>query len=170
MFDDEIQRDEHKKISKEIEILRRPFVGIVSGYHELGYRVLGPELDEKAGSVEIEGRLMVSPKLVWTPSEMQKTFGEIFEDEELMDTNLVGRVFAFPKVVTPCPQIDHGSLELWRCWRAIALKRASIPSNLRDGLKAIEMEALRAGWLKGPIYGLLDYQIRHQITALRLPA
>ena len=54
MFDDEIQRDEHKKISKEIEILRRPYVGIVSGYHELGYRVLGPELDEKAGSVEIE--------------------------------------------------------------------------------------------------------------------
>ena len=114
MFDDELQRDEHKKISEEIEILRRPFVGIVSGYHELGYRILGPELDEKAGSVEIEGRLMVSPKLVWTPSEMQKTFGEIFEDEELMDTNLVGRVFAFPKVVSGNYDVTSENLKIKR--------------------------------------------------------
>ncbi len=114
MFDDEFQRDEHQKISKEIEILRRPFVGIVSGYHELGYRVLGPELDEKEGSVEIEGRLMVSPKLVWTPSDMQKTFGEIFEDEELMDANLVGRVFAFPKVVSGNYDVTSEHLKIKR--------------------------------------------------------
>ena len=38
MFDDELQRDEHKRLSEEIEILLRPFVGIVSGYGvSLGY-------------------------------------------------------------------------------------------------------------------------------------
>ncbi|MBT3822295.1 MAG: hypothetical protein HOG04_12945, partial [Nitrospinaceae bacterium] len=73
MFDDFEQRDdyqdieEQKKILEKMRVLKKPFVGIVSGYHDLGYRVLGPEMKDGAGSVQISGRLFVSPKLVWTP-------------------------------------------------------------------------------------------------------
>jgi hypothetical protein len=98
MFDEQGLRDDHGRILKEIQVLRRPCVGIVSGYHELGYRVLGPEAKQASGSVQISGRLMVSPKLIWTPAQAQKTFGELFEEREIMDANLVGRVFAFPAV------------------------------------------------------------------------
>jgi hypothetical protein len=106
VFDDFKQRDEYqdiegqKKILDQMRVLKKPFLGIVSGYHDLGYRVLGPESIEGAGSVQISGRLFVSPKLVWTPADMEKTFGDMFEDTEMMDSNLVGRVFAFPKRVS----------------------------------------------------------------------
>lgn len=98
MFDEQGLRDDHRRILKEIQIIRRPYLGIVSGYHELGYRVLGPETRQLSGSVQISGRLMVSPKIIWTPAQAQKTFGDLFGDREIMDTNLVGRVFAFPAV------------------------------------------------------------------------
>ncbi|OGL65715.1 MAG: hypothetical protein A3J27_07480 [Candidatus Tectomicrobia bacterium RIFCSPLOWO2_12_FULL_69_37] len=98
MFDEQGLRDDHRRILNEIEMIRRPYLGIVSGYHELGYRVLGPGAKAQPGSVQISGRLMVSPKLIWTPAQAQKTFGEIFGERELMDANLVGRVFAFPAV------------------------------------------------------------------------
>ena len=96
MFDEQGLRDAHRRMLKEIQIVQRPFLGIVSGYHELGYRVLGPEAKAQPGSVQITGRLMVSPKLIWTPAQAQKTFGELFEEREIMDANLVGRGFAFP--------------------------------------------------------------------------
>ncbi len=118
MFDDYDQRDEHrdfeklKKIMAETEILRRPYVGIVAGYHELGYRVLGPEAEEGAGSVQIAGRLFVSPKIIWTPADIEKTFGDLFEDSEMMDSHLVGRVFAFPKSVSGNFKIESEHLKV----------------------------------------------------------
>ena len=112
MFDDDMQRDFHRQVNEEIRILQRPYVGIVSGYHELGYRVLGPEVEEQAGSVQISGKLLVSPKLVWTPAEAQKTFGEIFEDSEMMDSDLIGRVFAFPAVAAGNFNIENEHLKI----------------------------------------------------------
>ena len=112
MFDDEMQRDFHKRVLEEISILRRPYVGIVSGYHELGYRVLGPEAKEEVGSVQISGKLLVSPKLVWTPSQAQKTFGEIFKDSEMMDADLIGRVFAFPAMGSGNFNIENEYLKI----------------------------------------------------------
>ncbi len=106
MFDDFEQRDEYrsheeqKRILEETRVLRKPFIGIVSGYHDLGYRVLGPETKAGAGSVQIAGRLFVSPKLIWTPSDLEKTFGDLFKETEMMDQDLVGRVFAFPKAAS----------------------------------------------------------------------
>ncbi len=112
MFDDDMQRDFHRQVSEEIRIIQKPYVGIVSGYHELGYRVLGPEMEEQAGSVQISGKLLVSPKLVWTPAEAQKTFGEIFKDSEMMDSDLIGRVFAFPAVAAGNFDIENEHLKI----------------------------------------------------------
>lgn len=116
MFDDELGRGEYqqRQILREIAVLRRPYVGIVSGYHELGYRVLGPEVDRRAGSVQIAGRLFVSPKLIWTPAQLEKTFGELFQETELMDANLTGRVFAFPKVASGHLNIQSEHLRITR--------------------------------------------------------
>ncbi len=114
MFDDGMQRDFHRRMIEEIRIVRRPYVGIVSGYHELGYRVLGPEVEEETGSVQISGKLLVSPKLVWTPAQAEKTFGEIFKDTEMMDSDLIGRVFAFPAVGSGNFNIENEHLQITR--------------------------------------------------------
>ncbi len=118
VFDDFEQRDgykdigEHKKLLAQMRVLKKPYVGIVSGYHDLGYRVLGPETKDGAGSVQISGRLFVSPKLVWTPADMEKTFGDMFEDTEMMDSNLVGRVFAFPNRVSGNFRVESEHLKV----------------------------------------------------------
>ncbi len=118
MFDDFEQRDDHrlhelqKKILEDTLVLRRPFIGIVSGYHDLGYRVLGPEVDSGSGSVQIAGRLFVSPKLVWTPADAETTFGDLFKDSEMMDADLTGRVFAFPKAIAGNFNIDTEHLKI----------------------------------------------------------
>ncbi len=118
MFDDFEQRDEHqlreqqKKILEETLVLRRPYIGIVSGYHDLGYRVLGPEAESGSGSVQIAGRLFVSPKLVWTPTDAEKTFGDLFQDNELMDSDLIGRVFAFPSAMSGNFNVDSKHLKV----------------------------------------------------------
>lgn len=118
MFDDFEQRDDHqlreqqKKALEDTRVLRRPIIGIVSGYHDLGYRVLGPEVESGSGSVQIAGRLFVSPKLVWSPADVEKTFGDLFKDSEMMDADLVGRVFAFPKAVSGNFNIDTEHLKV----------------------------------------------------------
>lgn len=114
MFDEQGLRDDHRRILTEIQIVRRPYLGIVSGYHELGYRVLGPEVKERPGSVQVSGRLMVSPKLIWTPAQAQKTFGELFEEREIMDAALVGRVFAFPAVASGSLNVQSEYLKVTR--------------------------------------------------------
>ena len=118
MFDDYEQRDEYqssddqRRIIEEMRVLKKPYVGIVSGYHDLGYRVLGPEAEKTAGSVQISGRLFVSPKIIWTPADLEKTFGDLFQDSELMDSNLVGRVFAFPKAASGSFKIESEHLRV----------------------------------------------------------
>jgi hypothetical protein len=47
------------------------------------------------GAVEIRGKIRVSPRLVVRPSGEGQTYGEVFGDSEIMDRELVGRVFAF---------------------------------------------------------------------------
>ncbi|MDA0999888.1 MAG: hypothetical protein O2807_05140 [bacterium] len=112
MFDDFEHRDEYKRIVEGIQILRRPYTGIIAGYHELAYHILGPEAEAQAGSVHISGQLMVSPKLVWSPTQVQKTFGELFSERELMDSDLVGRVFAFPNVVSGHFNVENDRLKV----------------------------------------------------------
>ena len=132
MFDEHPLRDEYREILRGIAVLRRPYVGIVSGYHELGYHVLGPEVEERAGSVQISGRLLVSPKLIWTPAQVQKTFGELFEESELMDAGLVSRVFAFPAMVSGNLNIRSERLKITRHeWSPEALAERVLDELLR---------------------------------------
>jgi hypothetical protein len=75
-------------------ILRKPYAGIISGYHRLPYVLVGPDRDSESKSIEIRGRIHVSPKLVFTVNPEHPTLGELFENE-IMNEKLTGRLFSF---------------------------------------------------------------------------
>jgi hypothetical protein len=83
-----------KHLFDTTEILRKPMSGIIAGYHMLPYILVGPQ-ERAAGSVEIRGRIKVSPRLVLAPGRAGQTYGDLFKDSELMDQALVARVFSF---------------------------------------------------------------------------
>jgi hypothetical protein len=82
-----------KDVFDRTQIVRRPVTGVVSGYHELPYRLVGP-LPE--GSVLISGTIRVSPRLVLTLRQFVESYGAVFEgDEGFMDAEIVQRRFQF---------------------------------------------------------------------------
>jgi hypothetical protein len=84
-----------KHLFDTTEILRKPVGGIIAGYHVLPYILVGPQEDRPASSVEIRGKIKVSPRLVLAPGRAGQTYGDLFKDSEMMDQALVARVFSF---------------------------------------------------------------------------
>jgi hypothetical protein len=84
-----------KHLFDTTEILRKPVSGIIAGYHVLPYILVGPQEDRPAASVEIRGKIKVSPRLVLAPGRAGQTYGDLFKDSEMMDQALVARVFSF---------------------------------------------------------------------------
>jgi hypothetical protein len=76
-------------------VLRKPLRGIISGYHVLPYILVGADHDAPARSVEVRGRIKVSPRLVIAPGREGPTYGELFAENELMDQRIVARLFSF---------------------------------------------------------------------------
>ena len=84
-----------RHIFDETRVLRKPLTGIISGFHVLPYILVGPERDQPSHSVEVRGRIRVSPRLVIPAVGEAPTYGELFAERELMDRRLVARVFSF---------------------------------------------------------------------------
>jgi hypothetical protein len=84
-----------RAIFDETRIVRKPLTGIITGYHVLPYILIGPEHDQPGHSVEVRGRIKVSPRLVIAAGGAGPTYGEMFKETELMDQRLVARVFSF---------------------------------------------------------------------------
>src|SRR6266852_365631 len=84
-----------KHLFDTTEILRKPVSGIITGYHVLPYILVGPQEDRPSRSVEIRGKIKVSPRLVLAPGRAGQTYGELFKDSDLMDQTIVARVFSF---------------------------------------------------------------------------
>jgi hypothetical protein len=84
-----------KHLFDQTEILRKPVAGIIAGYHVLPYILVGPQENKPAAAVEIRGKIKVSPRLVLAPGRAGQTYGDLFKDSDLMDQNLVARVFSF---------------------------------------------------------------------------
>jgi len=84
-----------KHLFERTEILRKPITGIIAGYHVLPYILVGPQEEQPHRSVEIRGKIKVSPRLVLAPGRAGQTYGELFQDEGLMDEALVARIFSF---------------------------------------------------------------------------
>jgi len=84
-----------KHLFERTEILRKPIAGIIAGYHVLPYILVGPQEEQPHRSVEIRGKIKVSPRLVLTPGRSGQTYGDLFKEHEVMDETLVARVFSF---------------------------------------------------------------------------
>ena len=95
MFDEPHDPEFLKHLFDTTEILRKPMTGIIAGYHMLPYILVGPQESRPGSSVEIRGRIKVSPRLVLAPGRATQTYGELFQDAELMDQTLVARLFTF---------------------------------------------------------------------------
>jgi hypothetical protein len=93
MFD--YDKNEHlREIFHTTNILRKPISGIVSGYHELPYILIAPDENNDTASIEINGKINVSPKFVITPDMLGESFGDVF-DPETFDKEIQGRLFSF---------------------------------------------------------------------------
>jgi hypothetical protein len=111
-----------KRVFDDTQILRRPIAGIVTGYHVLPYVLVGPDVEQGQHAVEIRGKIRVSPKLLLTPRHLGQTYEQLFDDPELMDRALVGRVFSFLYAARqnvqlerdPRAQVDRALDELMR--------------------------------------------------------
>ena len=79
----------------ETRVLRKPLRGIIAGYHVLPYILVGADRATPAHSVEVRGRIKVSPRLVIAPGRDGPTYGEIFAESDLMDQRIVARFFSF---------------------------------------------------------------------------
>jgi hypothetical protein len=84
-----------RHVFEETQVLRKPLTGIITGYHILPYILVGPERDHPSRSVEVRGRIKVSPRLVLGAGETGPTYGELFTERELMDEAIVARIFSF---------------------------------------------------------------------------
>ena len=84
-----------KHLFERTEILRKPVTGIIAGYHILPYILVGPQEEQPHRSVEIRGKIKVSPRLVLAPGRAGQTYGDLFKEHEVMDETLVARVFSF---------------------------------------------------------------------------
>jgi hypothetical protein len=60
------------------EVLRKPMSGIITGHHVLPYVLVGPHWDHPGRSVEVRGRIRVSPRLVLPVRSEGPTYGEVF--------------------------------------------------------------------------------------------
>jgi hypothetical protein len=83
-----------KQVFYTTKILKKPISGIISGYHILSYILVAPDDSNPSYSIEINGKINVSPKFIISPSALSETFGDIF-DPETFDKNIEGRLFSF---------------------------------------------------------------------------
>jgi hypothetical protein len=106
-----------KRVFEATEILRKPITGIVAGYHMLPYILVGPIDEGGDRSVEIRGRIRVSPRLIISPRHLGQTYSELFNDPEIMDKTLVGRLFSFLYARRPNVQLESDELKISRSSR-----------------------------------------------------
>lgn len=95
MFEERPDPELLKHVFDTTQVLRKPITGIIAGYHVLPYILVGPQEERPARSIEIRGKIKVSPRLVLAPGRAGQTYGELFKDSEVMDQALVARVFSF---------------------------------------------------------------------------
>jgi hypothetical protein len=100
-----------KSLYYRTEILKKPISGIISGYHELPYVLIGDQESGPDKSVKIKGRIKVSPKLIMTGSELAETYGDVF-DPETMDQSLAARIFSFLYVRNHQYKIHHDDFSI----------------------------------------------------------
>lgn len=114
MFDRPYDSEFFKSIFDQTQVLRKPLRGIIAGYHSLPYILVGPQEEQGQRSVEIRGKIRVSPRLVLAPGHHGQTYGQLFGESELMDQALVARVFSFLYTARHQVALEHEDLKVTR--------------------------------------------------------
>jgi hypothetical protein len=83
-----------REVYFKTDILRKPISGIVSGYHQLNYILVAPNDENPSQTVEINGKINVSPKFIISPQALAESFGEVF-DPSTFNQSITGRLFSF---------------------------------------------------------------------------
>jgi hypothetical protein len=86
--------EEMQEVYQKTDILRKPISGIVSGYHDLPYILVAPDDENASHTIEINGKINVSPKFIISPGMLGDSFGDVF-DPETFDKQIEGRLFSF---------------------------------------------------------------------------
>jgi hypothetical protein len=95
MFNTHPEPEHLRRVFEDTQVLRKPIAGIVTGYHILPYVLVAPDDEGTQRAVEIRGKIRVSPRMVLTPRHLEQTYEQLFDDPQLMDRTLVGRMFSF---------------------------------------------------------------------------
>jgi hypothetical protein len=103
-----------RRVFEDTQVLRKPIAGIVTGYHILPYVLVGPDEEHSARSVEIRGKIRVSPRMILTPRHLGQTYEQLFDDPQLMDRTLVGRIFSFLYSGKQNVQVESEDLRITR--------------------------------------------------------
>ncbi len=132
-----------QEVYEKTEILRKPISGIVSGYHELPYVLVAPDEASDSRSIEISGKINVSPKFVISSAMLNETFGEVFDPETFSD-DIQGRVFSFGYAQKRNVKIESEYLTI-----------KNIDANVRAHLEAVldsllARENIATGLIFGP--------------------
>jgi hypothetical protein len=95
MLDDWNDAERLRSVFDRTEVVRKPLTGIIAGHHVLPYVLVGPEGAEGARALEVRGRIRVSPRMVIGVGGDGPTYGQVFEERDVMHRALVARVFSF---------------------------------------------------------------------------
>jgi hypothetical protein len=117
MFETQPDPEYLRRVFEDTQVVRKPITGIVTGYHVLPYILVAPDEEQGQHSVEIRGRIRVSPRLILSPRHLGQTYGELFDDPKLMDQTLVGRIFSFLYAARHNVRLESDDLRIVRAGR-----------------------------------------------------
>ena len=103
-----------RRVFEDTQVLRKPISGIVTGYHVLPYVLVAPDEEQTQRAVEIRGKIRVSPRVILTPRHLGQTYEQLFDDPQLMDRTLIGRVFSFLYANRQNVQLESEDLQINR--------------------------------------------------------
>ena len=137
-------------VFQDTDIARKPIAGFVKGYHRIPYVLVGPDKELERGSVKLEGKITVGPKLVVPVGKHHELFKEIFpEDEPFMDKSLVSRTFSYKLL----PRVQQGGVKIQGS--QVTLERLAVPDNevlqsVMEGLSQREVINTGVIWCPNP--------------------
>ena len=142
-----------KEIYEKTEICRSPITGIVAGYHDLPFTLVGPNDEEQegddpaAGSLKLSGKISVSPKMVIPIHGGDERFSEIFpESEPFMDRSLISRVFSFSAAYRRHHRIRNEFLQV----EALAEEPRHLLSQVMNEMAKAEIINMGVIWCPSP--------------------
>ena len=160
MFREHTDPEYLKRVFEDTQILRKPIAGIVTGYHVLPYILVGPDEEGHQRSIEIRGTIRVSPRLIISPRHLGQTYGELFDDPELMDKTLVGRLFSFLYTARHNIQMESDDLRITKVEQD---PRSQIEHALDDLMRG---EILNTGLIFSPDVKFYPVSIERFITEI----